>query len=154
MLPLTMSVQFFIPLPWNYYEEHTLINTISRFTYSWYFIGGTSLFYFFVLSWRKHENMGVWPWWPAMSFAALAYVMAGSVARYAMPILPLFIPVAMYVLCRVYEGHRRKAFIWWWAVLIIVIAAVLVLCLEIQQGTISRMLHTQSLVDYLNSFSN
>lgn len=154
MLPLTMSVQFFIPLPWNYYEEPTLINTISRFTYSWYFIGGTSLFYFFVLSWRRNENMGVWPWWPAMSFAALAYVMAGSVARYAMPILPLFIPVAMYVLCRVYEGHRRKAFIWWWAVLIIVIAAVLVLCLEIQQGTISSMLHTQSLVDYLNSFSN
>ena len=154
MLPLTMSVQFFIPLPWSYYyTASSFIETFGRFTYGWYFVGGTSLFYYFILSWRKGENMGLWPWWPAMAYASLAYVMAGSVARYVAPILPLFVPIAVYVLCRVYEGRCRKSFIWWWIVLVIVIALVLLLCLEIQQGTISKMLHTQSLVNYWKGLS-
>ena len=148
MLPLTMSVQFFIPLPWSYYDNATFVNAIGRFTYGWYFIGGTALFYYFVLSWRKGEHMGIWPWWPALAYAVIAYIMAGSVARYVAPVLPLFIPIAAFVLCRVYEGHKRKAFIIWWIVLVLVIVAVLLLCLEIQQGTISKMLHTQSLVNY------
>ena len=148
MLPLTMSVQFFIPLPWSYFDTPTTINIIGRFSYCWYFVGGTALFYYFFLSWRKGEHMGLWPWWPALAYAAMAYLMAGSVARYVSPILPLFIPVTVYVLCRVYEGHRRKSFIWWWITLVIVITLVLLLCLEIQQGTISKMLHTQSLVHY------
>ena len=88
-----------------------------------------------------------------MAYASLAYVMAGSVARYVAPILPLFVPIAVYVLCRVYEGRCRKSFIWWWIVLVIVIALVLLLCLEIQQGTISKMLHTQSLVNYWKGLS-
>ena len=148
MLPLTMSVQFFIPLPWSYFDTSSAINSFGRFTYGWYFVGGTALFYFFFLSWRKGEHMGVWPWWPAIVYAAIAYLVAGSVARYVSPVLPLFVPIAVFVLCRVYEGYRRKAFIWWWVALVLVIAVVLVLCLEIQQGTISKMLHTQSLVNY------
>ena len=148
MLPLTMSVQFFIPFPWSYYQTTTAINAFGRFTYGWYFIGGTALFYFLFLSWRKGEHMGTWPWWPAVAYAAVAYVVAGSVARYVEPILPLFIPIAVYVLCRVYEGHRRKSFLWWWIALALVITAVLLLCLEIQQGTFSKMWHTQSLVNY------
>ena len=83
-----------------------------------------------------------------MVYAAIAYLVAGSVARYVAPILPLFVPIAVYVLCRVYEGHRRKSFLWWWIVLALVITVVLLLCLEIQQGTFSKMLHTQSLVNY------
>ncbi len=120
MLPLTMSVQFFIPLPWSYFDTQTFINSFGRFTYGWYFVGGTSLFYFFFLSWRKGEHLGIWPWWPAMAYAAIAYLVAGSVARYVAPILPLFVPIAVYVLCRVYEGYRRKSFLWWWIVLALV----------------------------------
>lgn len=148
MLPLTMSVQFFIPLPWSYFDTTTVINSFGRFSYGWYFVGGTALYYFFFLSWRKGERLGTWPWWPAVAYAAVAYMMAGSVARYVAPIQPLFIPITAYVLCRVYEGHRRKSFIWWWIVLVVVITVVLLLCLEIQQGTFSKMLHTQSLVNY------
>ena len=148
MLPLTMSVQFFIPLPWSYYDNPTFVNNVARLTYLWYFVGGTALFYYFVLSWRRNERLGVWTWWPALAFAALAYLMAGSVARYVVPILSLFVPVSVYVLCRVHEGHRRKAYLWWMVTLVIVIALVLLLCLEIQQGTFSKMLGTQSLVNY------
>lgn len=149
MLPLTMSVQFFIPFPWTYYENPSLINVLARLTYGWYVVGGVALFYFMVISWRKGEHMGIWPWWPAMTYAAMACVMAGSVARYVVPIYPLFVPVAMFVLCRLYEGRWRKQFVWWSVCYVVVVTVVLLLCLEIQQATFSKMLHTQSLTNYL-----
>lgn len=149
MLPLTMSVQFFIPFPWTYYENPSLINVLARLTYGWYVVGGVALFYFMVISWRKDEHMGIWPWWPAMAYAAMACVMAGSVARYVVPIYPLFVPVAMFVLCRLYEGRWRKQFVWWSVCYVVVVTVVLLLCLEIQQATFSKMLHTQSLTNYL-----
>lgn len=149
MLPLTMGVQFIIPLPWNYYENPLIINRIARMTYGWYIVGGTALFYYLLISWRRNANMGCWAWWPALSFAAMAYVMAGSVARYVTPIQPLFVPVAVYVLCRVRQGHDRRAFGWWCAAFVLLLAVALCFCLEIQQATFSKMLHTQSLVNYL-----
>ena len=151
MLPLTMSVQFIIPFPWVYYETPSFLNVLSRMTYGWYFVGGTALFYYLFISWRRGSGMGIWPWWPAASFAVIAYVMAGSVARYVTPIEPLFVPVAMYVLCRIAEGRWRKAYTVWCIIFVVLVAAVLVLCLEVQQGTISQMLHTQSLVQYLRT---
>jgi len=149
MLPLTMGVQFIIPLPWNYYETPLTINILGRLTYGWYVIGGISLFYFLFASWRRDGNMGCWAWWAALSYAAVAYIMAGSVARYVCPIQPLFVPVAIYVLCRLWEGHWRRAFLWWAIAYVILVAAALAVCLEIQQATISKMLHTRSLLHYL-----
>lgn len=149
MLPLTMSVQFIIPLPWSYYETSSIINMLSRMTYGWYFVGGTAVFYYLYASWRRSMSMGAWAWWPALCFVVIAYVMAGSVARYVVPIQPLFVPVAMYVLCRLYEGRWRKPYIVWMIVFIVLLAVALCLCLEIQQCTFSKMFHTQSLVNYL-----
>lgn len=150
MLPLTLSVQFVIPLPWSYYETSSLINTFSRMTYTWYLVGGTALFYYPVMSWRRgDDNLGAWPWWGALSFAAIAWVMAGSVARYVTPIQPLFVPVALFVVCRLREGHWRRAFGTWAICLVLIIAVALLFCLEIQQATISKWLGTQSLVNYI-----
>ena len=149
MLPLTMSVQFIIPFPWTYFDTPTFTNLLARMTYGWYFVGGTSLFYFIFVSWRRQGNMGIWPWWAAISFAVVSYIMAGSVARYITPIQPLFVPVAAYVLCRLWEGHWRRAYLGWFIFMVILITVTLLFCLEIQQATISKMLHTQSLVHYL-----
>ena len=151
MLPLTMAVQFIIPFPWTYYDNSTFINLFARMTYGWYLVGGTALFYYLVMSWRRDgsSTMGAWPWWAALSYAAIAWVMAGSVARYVTPVQPLFVPVAVFVLCRLREGHWRKAFAAWSVCLVLMITATLLLCLEIQQATISKMLHTRSLVHYL-----
>lgn len=149
MLPLTITVQFLIPLPWAYYENPALLNMLSRATYGWYVIGGIALFYFIYVSWRRGSNMGWWPWWAAIAYAAMAYVMAGSVARYVTPLQPLFIPVAMYVLCRLYTGQWRKAFLWWSIIFVILIAAALATCIEIQQAAISKMLGTRPLVECL-----
>lgn len=152
MLPLTLSVQFIIPFPWVYYDTPHIITAVARFTYGWYFVGGTALFYYLRLAWRKSEHLGAWPWWAAICYACIAYIMAGSMARYTIPVQPLFIPVAMYVLCRLREGHWRKAYTTWMIILVILLTITLLLCLEIQQGTISKMLHIQPLLPILSSW--
>ena len=55
----------------------------------------------------------------------------------------------MYVICRLFEGRWRKAFMIWAVVFTVLLVSALLLCLEIQQAAISKMLHTQSLLHYL-----
>ena len=78
--------------------------------------------------------------------------MAGSMARYTIPVQPLFIPVAMYVLCRLHEGHWRKAYTIWMIILVVLITATLLLCLEIQRGAVSSFLHTEPWLPILRSW--
>ena len=150
LLPVTMSIQFLLPLPWaNGVEAPLLLSSISRMIYCWYLFGGTALFYYVVMSWRRRESLGVWAWWPALIYAALAYVMAGSMARYLLPFEPLMVPIVMYVLYRLYEGHRRRAYGMWMLSLVVVVGIGLALALELQQETFSTMFHTQSLLKWL-----
>ena len=153
MLPLTLSLQFIAPFPWQAVgEDNIIFNHIIRFSYGWYALGGMALFYYLFISWRRQDNMGMWAWWPAITYAATAYVMAGSVTRYALPFEPLFVPVVMYLICRLLDGCWRKAFKRWCIFFVILLTITLLICLEIQHSTISRMLHTHSLVYYLKNY--
>ena len=134
MLPIPLAAQFVSPLPWTQVHGLNYVNLIGRFTWGWYFVGGTSLFYYLVLSWRRHDNMGAWAWWPALVFAAIAHVMAGSVIRYVLPIQPLFVPVAAYVLCRLKEGRWRRQFRIYTLVFIILLIAALVISIKFKHG--------------------
>lgn len=134
MLPIPLAAQFVSPLPFTHLNDITYFDLIGRFTWGWYFIGGICLFYFVVISWRRNDNMGAWPWWPALVFAAIAHVMAGSVIRYVLPIQPLFIPVAAYVLCRLYEGKWRRQFRIYTIVFIILLIAALIISIKFKQG--------------------
>lgn len=152
MLPITLSLQFLIPFPWLPTNEETqLFNITTRISYGWYAVGGIALFYYLFMSWRKEKQLEMWPWWPAISFAVIAYLVAGSVTRYTLPFQPLFIPVVLFVLCRLHEGFHRKAFTRWSILFIILLTVSLLVCLEIQYSTISNMLNTQSLVQILKS---
>ncbi len=149
LLPFTLSVQFIIPFPWLTHEDPTFANYICRISYGWYLVGGISLFYFIYTWWHKHGNMGSWPWWPAVSYVVITYSLAGSMTRYIAPFEPLFVPVAVFVLCRLREGRFRRPFVIWGICFVVLVAITLLLCLELQQGVISKLLHTQSLVQYL-----
>ena len=151
LLPFTLSVQFIIPFPWLNNEDPTFANYICRISYGWYLVGGISLFYFIYTWWHKHGSMGSWPWWPAVSYVAITYALAGSMTRYIAPFELLFVPVAVFVLCRLREGRFRKAFVIWGICFIVLVAMTLLLCLELQQGVISKMLHTQPLIHYLKN---
>ena len=132
MLPIPLAAQFVSPLPlidsFNYFD------LVGRFTWGWYFIGGVCLFYYLVISWRRNDNMGSWPWWPALVFTAIAYAMAGSVVRYVLPIQPLFIPVAAYVLCHLKERRWRRQFRIYTIVFIILIIVALMVSIQFKQG--------------------
>ena len=61
MLPLTLSLQFIAPFPWQAVgEDNIIFNHIMRFSYGWYALGGMALFYYLFISWRRQDNMGMW----------------------------------------------------------------------------------------------
>lgn len=151
LLPLTLSVQFILPFPWNPGHHH-LLDTVSRLTYGWFFLGGTALFYYVYLAWKRRERLGIWAWWAGGCYAVIAYMMAGSVARYVLPIQPLFVPLAMYVLCRFREGKWRKAYLTWMILLGALVVIALLVYVEIQHGLISHLLHTKPLLHYLYKY--
>lgn len=150
MLPLTMSFQFILPLPWMMPgDDSTVANYVCRITYGWYLIGGIALFYYLFLSWRRSENMGAWAWWPGLVFIALAYIVAGTANRYLLPIEPLFVPVVLFVIDRLREGRWLKAFKRWAFFFVILTVVALLLGLEIDRETFSQFFHTTPLKDYL-----
>ena len=152
LLPVTMSLQFILPLPWmQHYEVPYLQCFISRINYGWYLVGGISMFYVVFLSWRRSVNMGAWPWWPVIYYVALAYVMGGAMARYLLPVEPLLVPVVMYVMCLLYNRRWRRSFAVWMGCLAVVLTIALLVCLEIQTGAVSKWLNTPSLLADLRS---
>ncbi len=136
LLPLTAAVQFLIPLPF-FSPSVSMLTNLSKVTFGWYVVGGIALFYFVWMAWHRRAGMGAWAWWAALSFLALAYLMAGSVPRYVLFIEPLFVPVAMYVLCRLREGQWRGAFKWYAVCYVAVLAVVILLCLAIKSGVVA-----------------
>ena len=130
LLPMTMGVQFVLPfpVPWMppYNDEPFLLCYFSRMTYGWYLFGGTALFYCLFMSWRRHENIGVWAWWPVIVYVGLAYVMAGTMARYMLPFQPLMVPMVLFVLYRLCQGHWRRAYAVWIITLLVVLMAALI----------------------------
>ena len=127
MLPMTMSIQFILPFPVPWIpagDTPYLLCFFSRLTYGWYIFGGTVLFYCLFVSWRRHDNIGVWAWWPVFVYMGMAYVMGGTMARYMLPFQPLMVPMVLFVLYRVYQGRWRKSYIIWIiAILLIMFAA-------------------------------
>ena len=80
----------------------------------------------------------MWAWWPLVTFACMSYVTGGLVSRYALPIQPLFVVIALYVFLHFKEGRYRRSFTMWMIVYTLILVATLVFCY-----------HTQ--VDYLRS---
>ncbi|MBR1551443.1 MAG: hypothetical protein IJ632_03900 [Muribaculaceae bacterium] len=131
LLPFVMSVQFFIPFPWTY-NNFDFLRLFLRMAWGWYIIGGIALFYYLFLSWRRPVKLGVWPWLPVVLFAGIAYIIGGSVNRYVLPIEPLFVPVAVYVVCLLRQGLFRKPFAAWAVFFVAVVVVTLAVCHHIQ----------------------
>lgn len=134
LLPVSLALQFIIPFPWLMYENVTVANVVSRITVGWYAVGCISLFYFLFVSWRRQWNMGAWAWWPAVVFAVIAYLMAGTMSRYVLPFQPLFIPVVIYVLCLLYKGLWRKQFKYWSIFYVALLVVTLIICFHLQKN--------------------
>lgn len=127
LLPVTCIVQLFIPFPWPSVEGLSIGSLATRFQWGWYAIAGVALFYIFRLSWKK-QSLGWWALWPFVCFAAAAFSTGGAVSRYILPYQPLFVVVAVWVVCKYREGQWRRSFRIWLATYALVVAAILLYC--------------------------
>lgn len=135
LLPVTAGVQYIIPFPWLY--EDSSINALSvlpRVRLMWYFVGGVCLHYYLFISivHYKQSNLGMWAWWPPLMFIIMAYITGGTVSRYVLPIQPLFVVIALYVLLHVKHGNYRHSFTIWMIIYTFILIAVLILCYNTQ----------------------
>ncbi len=132
-MPLCTIIQFLIPFPWGfeYGVEFGYSLVFARISYPWYIIGGIILYYIF-MKWRKSpKELSLMLLWGFMMWLVPVYLFAGTVSRYALPMLPALIPVAVYVLNR--YGKLRSFHIWI-AGYVVVLIAVLIVCYNLQQS--------------------
>ena len=135
LLPVTAGVQYIIPFPWLYdYSNAQIFSLLPRMRWMWYFVGGACLHYFLYITilHPKNNNLGMWAWWPLVLFMAIAYITGGSVSRYALPLQPLFVVIALYVLLNVKQGNYRRSFTIWMIIYAFILVAILVLCYDAQ----------------------
>ncbi len=142
LLPVTAGVQFVIPFPWLYdYSGATIFALLPRFRLMWYFVGGACLHYFLYITilHPKSNNLGMWAWWPLALFMIIAFITGGSVSRYALPLQPLFVVIALYVLLKVKRGHYRRSFTLWMIIYAFVLVAILVMCYNAQAEYLNNL---------------
>ena len=135
LLPVTAGVQYTIPFPWVYdLEKADIMNILPRFRVMWYFVGGTCIYYYLYINGLhyKQSNLGMWAWWPLVTFLGIAFITGGSVSRYVLPLQPLFVVVALYVLLQVKMGNYRRSYVIWMVVYSLVLIATLIFCYHTQ----------------------
>lgn len=101
LLPFTATAQYFPPFPWNFTRDLHMggFYWFPHVALGWYAIGGLVIGYF-VLCWLRRNDAGLsrWALWLLLSYLVIAYLSAGSVARYYLPFIPLAVPLAMHIL--------------------------------------------------------
>lgn len=135
LLPLTATVQYVVPFPWNFERdmEFGYSQIYSHIAYPWYVVGGMILFYYLFMWWRRKTPLRLWALWTLFLWVVVAYLYAGSVSRYILPFVPLMIPFAVLAISRLIDGEYRKQFAVWSICYVTVMAVGLVACYHIQQ---------------------
>ncbi|MCM1319980.1 MAG: hypothetical protein NC217_06320 [Muribaculaceae bacterium] len=105
-LPVAAVAQYFPPFPWNYTRDRNIARfvPIAHLSILWYFVGGLVLGYFALCIYRKRVAGGlqIWALMWLMCYLSVAFMSAGTVARYYLPFMPLCIPPALQTIisCR------------------------------------------------------
>lgn len=131
MLPVTMGVQYIIPFPWIYdYSNATIMTIMIHVRFMWYFVGGICLFYYLYLTVARSKkfSLGMWALWPVLIFVFLSFATGGLVSRYFLPIQPMFVVIALYVMLLIKAGHCRRAFTIGMVIYLIVLFATFYFC--------------------------
>jgi hypothetical protein len=131
LLPVTCTVQYVVPFPWNFGRDtvYGYSEAYMHVGYPWYAIGGLILFFFIAVWWRKGSGgLNLWALWALACWAITAYLFAGSVSRYVLPFVPLLVPMAVDIVDELENKRRTAAFKYWVAIYVIILAAGLIVC--------------------------
>lgn len=101
VLPLTVVIQTVIPLPWPPMEQLSSVTAwLPRIQWGWYVVAGLAV-WFYVRYWlRAGRGLRLWCLFAPACLAAIAYMTAGLVSRYALPFEPLVAVTAVAALFR------------------------------------------------------
>ena len=130
-LPISIITQFLTPFPWNFGRDLIYGYTLdyAHITYPWYIVGAMVLFYI-IWAWRKSPKSlihitlaGIILW------CIPAYLFAGTVSRYALPMLPLLVPAAVYVWA---QFSPKRSFHIYGGIYAIVLCVTLIICHNLQ----------------------
>lgn len=136
MLPLTAAVQFAVPFPWNYKRdcEFGYSQLWDHIAYPWYAVGGIILFYYTLLWWRRRTRLRIWALWCLLCWLIPAYLYAGSVSRYVMPLVPLAVPLAIHAVDGLVQRRHQRQFRLFGIIYVAGMATMLTACYFIQQN--------------------
>lgn len=106
--PVGAAVQFLTPFPWNFARDAVFGPTLAyaHFSYPWYVVGGLVLYFYIVKIWRSGWNLFLWALWALLFWMVPVYMFAGAVSRYALPVLPCLVPLAILA----WRCRRQKSF--------------------------------------------
>lgn len=122
MLPMSAAVQYLIPLPWGWGDDIQFGYSLAyaHVSYPWYAIGGLVV-YFVISQMRKVPRaLARFVAWGGLMWLVPAFLFAGTVSRYALPMLPILIPGAVYVMAQWRQMPRIKLWITCYIVLLVV----------------------------------
>lgn len=122
LLPMTAAVQYLIPLPWGFCDDIHFGYTLAyaHISYPWYIIGGLIL-YFIIFKFRNSPKaLQRLILWGVLMWLVPAYLFAGTVSRYALPMLPLIIPAAVYIASKWHECKKMKLWIWCYCSILVI----------------------------------
>ncbi|MBR5898608.1 MAG: hypothetical protein IKZ14_03975 [Muribaculaceae bacterium] len=130
-LPISIITQFLTPFPWNFGRDLIYGYTLdyAHITYPWYIVGAMVLFYI-IWAWRKSPKSLI-----RITLAGIilwcipAYLFAGTVSRYALPMLPLLVPAAVYVWA---QFSTKRSFHIYGGIYAIVLCVTLIICHNLQ----------------------
>lgn len=117
LLPMTATVQYLIPLPWGFCDDIQFGYTLAyaHISYPWYLIGGLIL-YFIVFEMRRASiRLQRIIIWGMLMWLVPAFLFAGTVSRYALPLLSLIIPAAVFVVAKWQELNKLRLKVWCWS---------------------------------------
>lgn len=111
-LPMTMTVQYLIPFPWNFLSEVDASVTLAalKFSYPWYAVGGLVLYYWGWCFRRSPVALRRVTLWATLFWIGFAWFTGGTVSRYSFMLVPLLAPAAVWALS---TGYGHKSFSRW-----------------------------------------
>lgn len=125
-LPISCAVQYLIPLPWNAPLDIPMGYTLAyaHQGWAWYLIGGAALYYLAFTSWRtwRISLLSRYMLWAAVCFVGIAWMFGGTVSRYALPMMPVYVCAALAAL---QHDRRSRSFRLFYVTYLVLLAAAL-----------------------------
>ena len=134
-LPMSAAVQYLIPLPWGFCDDIQFGYSLAyaHISYPWYLVGGLIL-YFVVCHMRKApRTLARFIMWGGLMWLVPAFLFAGTVSRYALPMLPILVPGAVYVVAK-WREFNKSQLKWWFGIYALLLFVGLIAGYIVQKG--------------------